>query len=113
MLAIAGTLSIVGLALGLFFVVYGFRAGVCHVRILETHPDQYAGGRRARVRGVFYMLIGVGFLVGSGLCFAVILAKMAVVKTGELPDNGLQPTRALAWESRANGSCGPSVGPKR
>jgi hypothetical protein len=112
-LAVAGTISVVGLALGLFFVVYGFRAGVLRARILETHPDQYAGGRRARVRGVFYMLIGVGFIIGSGLCFAVIHAKMAAVKTGELPNNRLQPTGALPWESRANASRAPSAEPNR
>jgi hypothetical protein len=65
MLVIATIVSITGVALGLFFLVYGYRAGIRRGRILERAPDGYAECLRARARGGLYVVIGIAFLLGS------------------------------------------------
>jgi hypothetical protein len=113
MLVIATIVSITGVALGFFFVVYGYRAGIRRGRILERHPDGYAEGLRARVRGGLYVVIGIAFLLGSGLCFAVIHAKMTGGKESRPPNNGLQPTGALRQAAMTMALGAPAAEPER
>ena len=113
MLVIATIVSITGVALGLFFVVYGYRAGIRRGRILERHPDGYAEGLRARVRGGLYVVVGIAFLLGSGLCFAVIHANMTGGNESRPSNNGLQPTGAL-WQAAMTMALGaPAAEPER
>src|SRR5438445_12704141 len=113
MLGLAGVMSVTGLVLGLFFGVYGFRAGVRRGRILERHPDGYAEGLRARVRGGLYVVIGIAFLLGSGLCFAVIHTKMTDGNESKPPHAGLQPTGALQQGAMTSARRAPAAEPER
>jgi len=113
MLVIATIVSITGVALGLFFVVYGYRAGIRRGRILERHPDGYAEGLRARVRGGLYVVIGIAFLLGSGLCFAVIHTKMTDGNESKPPNAGLQPTGALSQGAMTTALRAPAAEPER
>jgi len=113
MLVIAAIMSITGVVLGVFFIVYGFRAGVRRGRILERHPDGYAEGLRARVRGGLYVVIGIAFLFGSGLCFAVIHAKMTDGNESKPPNAGLQPIGALSQAAMTMALRAPAAEPER
>ena len=113
MLAAAAIVSITGVVLGVFFVVYGFRAGVRRGRILERHPDGYAEGLSARMRGGWYIVIGIAFLLGSGLCFAVIHAKVAGGSESRPPNNGLQPTGAPRQAAMIDAFRAPAADPGR
>jgi hypothetical protein len=58
-------------------------------------------------------VIGIAFLLGSGLCFAVIHAKMTGGNESRPPNNGLQPTGAL-WQAAMTMALGaPAAEPER
>jgi hypothetical protein len=113
MLAAAAIVSIFGVVLGVFFVVYGFCAGIRRGRILGTYPAGYAEGFPARLRGGLYIVIGIAFLLGSSLCFAVIHAKVTGGSESRPPNNGLQPTGAPWQAAMIDGLRAPAAEPER
>ena len=69
-----GTLALI---FGVFFLVYGIKGGFIDKKILSAHPSTYVTGREAVTRGIFYIILGVMFLVGS--CVIVF----SLIKRGE------------------------------
>ncbi len=65
-----------GLALSLFFIIYGIKAGIINKHIFARHPNIYEDGKEAIIRGIFYLIIGIFFLAGSIVAFLSLYAKL-------------------------------------
>lgn len=65
-----------GFVFAIFFVVYGIKAGIINKRILVGHPSNYVEGKSARIRGIFYIFIGLFFLLGSAISLFPIISKI-------------------------------------
>ena len=75
MKVVALLVAILGLAFAAFFILYGTKAGILDRKILADFHGAYEIGPSALRRGIFYVVLGLLFLVGSIVTLAVVIAK--------------------------------------
>jgi hypothetical protein len=76
MKVMATLVAIVGIAFASFFLFYGTKAGILERKILANFHGHYDTGQAALVRGIFYVILGLLFLGGSLVTWAVLIAKV-------------------------------------
>ena len=71
----AFALGILCLLFSIFFICYGIKGGLIEQKILSDFFNNYITGKEAVQRGIFYIIIGLFFLIGAIIVMVSLYMK--------------------------------------